>query len=155
MQTHNRSWVASFSRLSWPDRFLLFEALTWLCWARWIVRMAPFRWIAPHLGRRMTESPMVVSAKERQLASRIQWAIQAVVRHAPIKFVCLPQALAAQWMLRRRRLAGTLYLGLLWQEREKMQAHAWVRVGEHILTGREESFSHQAVAAFSELHFPV
>jgi len=36
---------------------------------------------------------------------RVAWAVQAVVRHVPLGFVCLPQAMAAKWMLRRRRLA--------------------------------------------------
>jgi hypothetical protein len=142
--------LAKFLRRTTSDRWLLLEALALLCWARFLVRVVPFRRIAPHLGRPMTESPAGVTEAERRVAWRIAWAVQAVVRHVPLGFVCLPQAMAAKWMLRRRRLPSTLYLGLQRQEEPKMTAHAWLRVGDRILTGRAESLDHTVIATFAE-----
>jgi hypothetical protein len=142
--------VVRFLRCNTPDRWLLLEALALLCWARILIRVVPFRWIAPHLGHPMAESPGDVGVTERQLALRIAWAVQAVARHVPLGFVCLPQAIAAKWMLRRRRLPSTLYLGLQRKDELKLTAHAWLRVGDTILTGRAESLNHTVVAMYAE-----
>jgi len=142
--------LAKFLRCSGPDRRLLLEALVLLCWARLLIRFAPFRRIAPRLGRAMAESSRDVEPSQMERALRIGWAVQAVARHVPFGFVCLPQAVAAKWMLRRRRLPSTLYLGLNQKEDSKLTAHAWLRVGNKILTGRAESLNHTAVAMYSE-----
>lgn len=139
-----------FLRCPTPDRLLLLEALGFLCWAKFLIRAVPFRRIAPHLGSAMVESPVDVSEAERQLALRIAWAVQAVTRNMPLGFVCLPQAIAAKWMLRRRHLPSTLYLGLQRKDDSKPTAHAWLRVGNTILTGRAECLNHTAVAMFAE-----
>jgi len=142
--------LARFMRCSKPDRRLLIEALALLCCARLLIRVVPFRWIAPHLGRPMAESPADVGDAQRQLALRVAWAVQAVARSVPLGFVCMPQAVAAKWMLRRRRLPSTLYLGLQRQKECGTTAHAWLRVGDMILTGRRESSIHTVVATFAE-----
>ncbi len=142
--------LARFLRANGPDQRLTVEAFATLCWARFVIRVLPFRWVAPHLGRPMAESPVVVGATDRQQARRIHWVVQAIARHAPLKFVCLPQAIAAKWMLRRRRVPSTLYLGLKREGESDLTAHAWLRVGDLIVTGRHESASHTAVASFAE-----
>ena len=135
---------------SWTDRLLALEALGWLCWARLLLISVPFRWITPHLGRQMAETPLPMNDRERPIAMRISWAVGAAERHAPIDLVCLPQAMAAKWMLRRRRLPSTLYLGLRGGEKAGLTAHAWLRVGDKILTGRAEAKGHQVIASFSD-----
>jgi len=44
----------------------------------------------------------------------------------PWRAKCLEQALAAKMMLRRRKIANELYLGVK-QEENKMLAHAWLQ----------------------------
>jgi hypothetical protein len=142
--------LTKFLRCSSADRRLLIEALGLLCWARLLIRVLSFRRIAPRLGQPMKESPREIDETERQLASRIAWAVQAVTRNAPLGFVCLPQAIAAKWMLRRRRVPSTLYLGLQRKDEFDLTAHAWLRVGDRILTGRAESLNHTVIATFAE-----
>ena len=142
--------LTKFLRHDWAGRGLLLEALAWLCWAKLLLLLLPFRWIAPRLGRPMAESPATIGKSERRLASRVSWAVESVARHAPLSFVCLPQAIAAKWMLRRRRLASTLYLGVARPDEVKITAHAWLRAGDKILTGRAESRTHTTLATFAE-----
>ncbi len=142
--------LGKFLRRDGPGRLLLCEALAWLCWVKLLLLLVPFRWLAPRLGKAMTESPPEISPAERALALRISWAVQSVAAHIPIGFVCPPQAMAAKWMLRRRRLASTLYLGVARPGESKLTAHAWLRVGDKILTGRAESFTHSTIATFGE-----
>ena len=142
--------LARFLRCPTPDRLLLLEALGFLCWARILIRVVPFRRIAPHLGSAMMESPIDVSEAERLIALRIAWAVQSVARNMPLGFVCLPQAMAAKWMLRRRHLPSTLYLGLQRKDESKLTAHAWLRVGNTILAGRAESLNHTVIAMYAD-----
>ena len=142
--------ILKFLRRNGSDRLLLLEALAWLCWARLLLVTVPFRWIARRLGRQMGVSTASLAESDRLLVQRVSWAVQAVSIHAPLGFVCLPQAMAAKWMLRRRGLESTLYLGLRAGERATLSAHAWLRAGDRILTGRSESTGHQIIATFGE-----
>lgn len=144
------SRLRKFARCGWRDQVLLVEALAWLGVARLLLLLLPFRWLAPSLGQAMTESPSAISPSERALALKVSWAVQSVAAHVPLGFVCLPQALAAKWMLRRRCLATTLYLGVATPERTKLTAHAWLRAGDKILTGREASRQHTTIAWFGD-----
>jgi hypothetical protein len=144
------SRLGKFLRQDWAGRGLLLEALAWLCWAKFLLLLVPFRWLTPRLGQLMQESPATILPEERALALRISWAVQSVAASVPLGFVCLPQAIAAKWMLRRRHLSSTLYLGMARPEEVKFTAHAWLRAGDKILTGRAESFSHQTIACFGE-----
>lgn len=144
------SRLAKFLRHDWAGRALLLEALGWLVWAKVLLLIFPFRWIAPHLGKRMAESSATLTEPQRELVSRISWAVQSAASHVPLGLVCLPQAMAAKWMLRRRHIASTLYLGVARPDENQFTAHAWLRVGHYILTGRAESRTHTVLATFAE-----
>lgn len=129
---------------------MILEALAWLCWSRLLLICAPFRWVAPHLGKQMAESPQHLSESGLAVAARVSWAVRTVAGQFPSSFVCLPQAMAAKWMLRRRRLSTTLYLGVRHGKARNMTAHAWLRAGNLILTGRKGMARHSVVATFGE-----
>lgn len=133
------------------ERALFLEALLRLAWARLLVRTTPFRRLAPHLGRPQAETPLTITPGERALAVEISWAVQAAARHVPLRFVCLPQALAAKWMLQRRGLASTLYLGVApgLQTPDVLTAHAWLRAGDKVITGDHEMGYYVTVATFA------
>ena len=125
--------LLKFLRLSPPDRALLTEAVGRLCAATLLLRVLRFSRVAPRLGRHMAESPRAEDRVAAAGALRIRWAVETAARHLPWKPVCLPQAVAAQWMLRRRGIASTLYLGI--DPASGYDAHAWVRAGSIIVTG--------------------
>jgi hypothetical protein len=54
-------------------------------------------------------------------------------------------------MLKRRRIAATLYLGVAKKESdpEGLAAHAWLRCGDVILTGAAGHLHFTVVAAFA------
>lgn len=53
---------------------------------------------------------------------------------AKLDAVCLPRALAAQAMLRRRGIASRLCLGVARADRS-LSAHAWVEIGGKVIVG--------------------
>lgn len=145
------SGLAKFLRHDGRRRWLLCEALACLGWAKLLLLLVPFRWVAPMLGKPQTESPPAITPTELDLAEHVSWAVQTAAKHVPLGFVCLPQAMAAKWMLRRRHLASTLYLGVARRDEVKLfTAHAWLRAGDKILTGHAESRTHTTIATFAE-----
>ena len=138
-------------RRSGAERVLLIEAFALLCLARLAVLVLPFRWLAVSLGKHMSESGMQISASDLRQARMVGQAVRSAANNTPWESVCLAQAVAAQWMLKRRHVAGTLYLGVAKDETEseKLTAHAWLRCGNMILTGREGCRQFTVVASFS------
>lgn len=133
----------------------------WGLWAEAVVMAAgaklrletmPFAQIAPGLGTPGAETLRgEKEAAEREVARRVSWAVQAVGRYLPERVVCLPQAMAAQRMLARRGVATTLYLGVK-QDAAKtggLGAHAWLRAGDFLVTGKAARPGHVVVGTFA------
>jgi hypothetical protein len=61
------------------------------------------------------------------------------------------QALAATVLLQRHRIDGTLYLGVarVNDTPEGLNAHAWLRCGELVVTGAAERARYTPVASFA------
>ena len=142
---------AKWRRRSGAERVLLMEAFVLLGFARLAVLTLPFRWLAVSLGRHMNESSIQISASNLHHARKIGQAVRSAANNTPWESACLAQTVAGQWMLKRRNIAGTLYLGVAKDEtkQEKITAHAWLRCGDIILIGREGQRQFTVVAAFS------
>lgn len=59
----------------------------------------------------------------------VLWAIDAAAAKSRSETLCLPRALAAQSMLRRRGITSRVCLGVA-REQGNLAAHAWVEVGK-------------------------
>jgi hypothetical protein len=141
-----------FFRRSASERWLFLEAMVALIGAKLAVHFRPFRHLAPTWGRPQLETPHASEPGERATAVAVSWAVQAVARHVPLGFVCLPQAIAAQRLLRRRGIASTLYLGVAPDTARPatITAHAWLRAGDKLVTGESEAARHRALAWFAD-----
>lgn len=139
--------VTRFLGLPGPDRRALVEAAALCTLAGVLLRLLKFRWLASRLGRHMAESPPALDDTHRAQVTRIGWAVAAAARHLPWQPVCLPQAVAAQWMLRRRGIPSTLYLGA--DPARGYDAHAWVRVGTVVVTGGPREDRYAIVSSFA------
>jgi len=142
--------LRKFLARSPAERGCLLEAVFWLGLARLAILLLPFRRIAPVLGRQMAQSPQEAETAPAPLLERISWAVAAASRHLPWECKCLAQALAGKAMLKRRGLPSTLYLGLAKNGADGLQAHAWLRCGERILTGRPGMAGFTVIATFAE-----
>jgi hypothetical protein len=132
-----RQIPAKWRRRTWIERRLLIEAAALLGVARVLVRWVPFRRLAPGLGQHMQESPATVPDQAMELARLVGQAVRSAAANTPWQSVCLPQAMVGQWMLQRRNIPATLYLGVRRDAAtpKKFAAHAWLRCGGEILTG--------------------
>ncbi|MFZ1742292.1 MAG: lasso peptide biosynthesis B2 protein [Pontixanthobacter sp.] len=113
------------------------EAAIGLAFARLLVDFVPLsRW-----RKQISVSSKQIGvrsqlAKEQRFSSRlVARTIKRVGRNVPVEFACLPQALAARWMLSRRGVPTELFIGTRKAAEENREFHAWLMVGDIMVTG--------------------
>lgn len=80
-------------------------------------------------------------------AGWISWAVEHLGARPWINALCLPRALAAHAMLRRRGIASRLCLGVV-RQGGALSAHAWVEIGNDKIVGGEGADGFTRLAAF-------
>jgi len=120
----------------WQNRMLVAEAAILLFAASLLIRLVPLRLWRSSLGHR---HPTVRASRDTAWRS-VRTVIRAINRAAdcsPIRMVCLPRAMVAQWMLARRGVSPQLVLGVAPPEgaRTAHALHAWVEVDGRIVMG--------------------
>jgi hypothetical protein len=136
-----RRIVRRIGQLSNSRRLLLAEAVYWLGAARVALIAIPFRDLAARFGGVCTPeqakalAPRKYSESDHAIAREVGWAVTRAARYVPFRAVCLPQAIAAQAMLRRRGVASVMHFGVATHKNAPMDAHAWLDVGEIEVTG--------------------
>ncbi len=130
-------------RLASPERLaLLTEAAVQLMIARVQLKTVPF----PKLARAW--GPFVPAADERAgtgltatsderaaLARKVSDAVQRAARNVPFGAVCLPQAMAARRMLKRRQIDSVMHFGAAKGSEKPIDTHAWLDAAGVKVTG--------------------
>ena len=149
------SKLGRFGQIGGPRRGLLIEAAAWLLLARVALLVIPFPTLARRLGafvpptdERVTLAGRDGSARDAGLAEAVGWAIFRAARHVPFKAVCLPQAMAARIMLRRRGVASVLHFGAAKGQDKPFDAHAWLDAAGVEVTGYPVAKDFTEIACF-------
>jgi hypothetical protein len=142
---------AKWKKRTKEERIFLLEAFLFLGVARLLVLIAPFRFLSRTIGKHMAESASSADSHTARTANLVGQAVRTAAANTPWQSVCLPQAMAGQWMLKRRNIPGTLYLGVKKspESPEKLAAHAWLRCGGLILTGADGHRQFTVVSTFA------
>jgi hypothetical protein len=153
-----RSWKSRATRLvqvDWRERGLLVEASAMLLAARVRLFVFPFRTIARRLGTfvppadtRVAERRAPAPAEQALVAKQVGWAVVSAARHVPFKAVCLPQAMAAHAMLKRRGIASAVHFGAQKSSEKPIDAHAWLDAAGVEVTGYPLSEGMTEIGAF-------
>ena len=143
--------LEKFLKLKPEHKLLLTEAYLSLGLSRFILLTMEFKKIAPSLGRHMQETSEEASSSQIARAKDIGWVINVMSRHTFWESKCLVQAMAAKFMLSRRKLKSTLYLGMAKDENGELIAHAWVKSCGLTLTGGGNADSFTVVSVFERL----
>jgi hypothetical protein len=124
-------------------RLLLAEALALTLLARAATALLPF----PLLLRLLVRVPEAAAAADSPIIAHICHAVSRIA-HWPFRWaVCLPQALAAHWMLARRAIPSQIQFGVR-SCSGALSSHAWlVCNGRHIL-GHRAGLTYQPVFEF-------
>lgn len=121
-------------QLSPGDRRLLCEAVSLLVVSRLGLVLMPLKSLRAILGTTSRRRRSVDNACEQDSAPRVAWAIERARRCVP-GATCLPQALAAEWLLRRRGQQSDLKIGVVKDRDGHLLAHAWVESHGRIVVG--------------------
>lgn len=147
--------LRKFAALPPVDRRLTVEAAAWLVLALGLMALLPFRRIAGWFGKAVDgDAPLagLADGQSQAEARRIGRAVERAVRHLPLNARCLPQAIAAKAMLHRRGIAATMHFGMRLSNDgtgSRMEAHAWVTVGETGVVGVPASAGFTVLARFT------
>ena len=121
---------------------LVVEAVACLLAARLALILIPFPRLAGWLGTFVPPSdPRAARSHGRRLAGagkacqEIGWAVTRSARWVPFRAVCLPQAMAAQFMLRRRGVTSIMRFGAGKGTDKPLDAHAWLDAAGVEVTG--------------------
>jgi len=129
------------------DIGLAIEAGCMLAFFRVALNFLPVQKLTAWMGRPADESTSRLQGEEAQILRRVEWSIDAVVRHFPVTFVCFPQCLAAYFMLRRRHISSKLFYGVT-RDANQLKAHTWVKVGNRTVVGGDVESGFTVLATF-------
>lgn len=140
--------LSRFRTLHPVERRLVAEAVFALGVAAFAVAVLPFRRIAVAAARDLVGAAAGEADRERQVAL-VRWAVAACARRVPWRAKCFEQALAAQWMLSRRRVPSSLHYGVAKGE-DMLIAHVWLRSGSLDVIGCENEGDFSELARFPD-----
>jgi hypothetical protein len=88
-----------------------------------------------------------------RVAEQVGWAVTRAARHVPFKAVCLPQAMAARIMLKRRGVDSVLHFGArIGRDKigpdKPIDAHAWLDAAGVEVTGYPVANTFAEIACF-------
>jgi hypothetical protein len=119
------------------------EAAVTLVLARLAVRFVP----TAHIFAWADRAPRRIRRFATDEIAWVSWAVENLGTKPWINALCLPRALAAHAMLRRRGIASRLCLGVA-RERDALSAHAWVEIGGDKIVGGAEADGFTPIATF-------
>ncbi|QFT78680.1 lasso peptide biosynthesis B2 protein [Erythrobacter sp. THAF29] len=123
------------------------EIVSGLAFARLLIKVVPFRLWRRTLGPidgsgNATAAPL--TAREEKMASDIGRIIGRLARRQKFEAVCFPQAMAGRWVLGRRGIPSQIVLGSRRDGSSELQFHAWLKVGDLVVTGQDEYETYQS-----------
>lgn len=150
-----RRQLRRFAQIGNRRRALLVEAVAWLLLARLSLIFISFPRLARHLGTfvpptntRALRAKSEFSHDHARIAEDIGWAVTRAARHVPFKAVCLPQAMAARIMLKRRGVGSVLHFGARIGPDKPIDAHAWLNAAGVEVTGYPVANTFPEIACF-------
>jgi hypothetical protein len=150
-----RRLLLRFRQVDSRRRALLAEAVAYLLAARLALIFIPFPRLARRLGTfvpptdaRAAQAATGALPDQTQLAEDIGWAVTRAARYVPFRAVCLPQAMAARVMLKRRGVQSVMHFGAAKGTDKPLDAHAWLDAAGVEVTGYPVAKGFAEIACF-------
>lgn len=110
----------------------------------------PFSFYKKYLGTANSESKFIISKTERKIGVNISNAIYKLSYYMPFKVNCLVNAMTIKYILKKSNIESTLYLGIYKNKiNNNLEAHAWLRLGNDIISGKEDMGNFKKVSNFN------
>jgi hypothetical protein len=150
-----RRLLHRFGQIDHHSRVLLVEAVACLLAARLALIFVPFPRLARRLGTfvpptdpRAAQLRTAGAPDQVRRAEEIGWAVTRAARYVPFNAVCLPQAMAARVMLKRRGVKSVMHFGAAKGTAKPLDAHAWLDAAGVEVTGYPVAENFAEIACF-------
>jgi hypothetical protein len=135
--------------MAWSDRAIAIESLVMLAAARIFVKTTKGRNLVSRIGGKpIHDSEEDMPAMPSGPSARVGAMVERIARATWWRSMCLEKALAGKWMLQRRGIPSTMYVGMARRDGEFV-AHAWL-VGEGQTVTGGSKIAYAPLAAFGE-----
>ena len=131
------------------ERILFIRTTATMLYFCILIAVVPRRFILKRIGKSGVQVPEDLSEKDILPVTQVSMAIRRSVKVIPWKVTCFVKAVAGKYMLKQMGITSTHYIGVGKDEAQKLTAHAWLRCGRFIVTGKEEMNRFTPVAFFS------
>ena len=128
------------------------EAAVLLTVAHALTRRVTYRRWSRLLGTAGGVGGAIAADADRVRAARVGRIIDRVADRHPWRPVCLPRAMCGRWMLNRRGVANTMFVGVEPEARAgaKRMLHAWLVVSGVTVKGRITDRDIRPIARFGD-----
>ena len=128
------------SGLPFNEKKLFLQSLGVSLQTYFVISLIPMKWYQKKLlGEqvRRTDTPLYqVSADDKKI-KLVAKTVRRCAKYAPWNTKCLVQAITAKNLLRRYNIQSLLVLGVAKLNNSDLSAHAWLKVGDKIITGKK------------------
>ncbi|MCX6183276.1 MAG: lasso peptide biosynthesis B2 protein [Bacteroidetes bacterium] len=130
---------------------LLIKAFFYSMTVRFMMLFVKYNRYEKRLGKRGETDTYTLSEKEFAIAHNIAKALNGVSNYTLWESKCMVQAVSAKWMLQKYSIPSTIYFGIAKDEdnKSKLKAHAWLKVGDCVVTGRAGHEQYKVVNFYS------
>jgi hypothetical protein len=131
------------------ERTLFFQAYRIIGYTSLLISIFPLRRFLHRIGEQGKESNTAISNGTILEVLLVEKAIKRAIKYLPWRSKCFSRAITAKVLLKRMRISSTLYLGVAKDGNSNMIAHAWLRCGDIIVTGKEEMSKFTPIVFFT------
>lgn len=127
---------SKFISAPFKDKLTISYILVGSALLRFVILFFPFKFYRSLLGKQQQESKQQLSSVQAEQAKHLKMLIETVCNHTPWESKCLVQAILCKRLLNKKSIKSELYLGVANNPNTgNLDAHAWVKAGELVLTG--------------------
>ncbi|NVO10093.1 MAG: lasso peptide biosynthesis B2 protein [Bacteroidales bacterium] len=141
--------VSRFFRLDRSERKLFILTFVKATFISLLLICIPRRIILKKIGILGVETALGITEENRIVVVKVAKSIRRTVKYSPWKISCFAKGITAKYLLKRKGINSTLYLGVAKDGLDKLTAHAWLRCGSIVVTGKEEMHRFIVVAFFT------
>jgi len=136
--------LRTFLGLRPHDKLLFFELILHLTVAWFFIKFAPQHHIAAQWGQLNHASSTSLTDAQRRGVNKLAKQVTIMDKNLPEIFTCRMTATAVAWMLKRRQIPSTIYVGFRRNgASQQIEGHAWLCSGSIVVTGRENRHAFQ------------
>lgn len=141
--------VSTFWKYPFQTKYLVLTIFIRLGIARLIILTTKFSTISKKMGTPKLESTQKISMHDLDFLKTLKLVVSQVSPYTFWESNCYTKALCVSQILKSKDISYTVYFGLRKNELlNEFDAHAWLRVGDILITGGEDIEGYKVTGLF-------